>query len=537
MNLEFAWHPGAWALLAPVLAVVGTALVLLVGELFVRRVPWTWVAVAGLALAAGLATQQWDRTASDVEAALGGAIRVDNWTVFLQVLMLVCAALSMLASESYTVLLGERRVEFPVLVLFATSGMMLLVASGDLITLFLALELMSFPTYVLCGFLRHNIKSNESALKYFVLGSFASSIFLYGVALIWGSVGSTSLQEIGNTGEGPLYALGAVLLLVGFLFKVGAVPFHMWVPDVYEGAPTPVTMYMATAVKVAAFGAFYRVLTVALLPGSVPIADILWWIACVTMIIGNLCALTQDNVKRLFAFSSVAHAGYVLVGLAAVARLGSGGEAVLFYLLAYAFMNIGAFTVVQLLSRRTEGELQFDRDWSGMARRFPTLGLAMTVFMLALGGIPPTAGFLGKYLVFRSAIDAGLVSLVIIGVLNSAASVYFYLRVVVAMYMREERRPAGGGIAEAYGGTRVHALQGPGAMANELAAHDASAAEEGEDEPPPPRLAERGALAARVVVVVCLVATLWFGFAPNVGGIPGVEQVMAWAREAASSVR
>jgi formate hydrogenlyase subunit 3/multisubunit Na+/H+ antiporter MnhD subunit len=254
------------------------------------------------------------------------------------------------------------------------------------------------------------------------------------------------------------------------------------------------------------------------------------------MLIGNLCALTQDNVKRLFAFSSVAHAGYVLVGLAAVARLGSGGESVLFYLLAYAFMNIGAFTVVQLMSRRTESDLQFDRDWSGIARQFPVLGLAMAVFMLSLGGIPPTAGFIGKYALFRSAIDAGLVSLVIIGVLNSAVSVYFYLRVVVAMYMREQRQPSGS-IAEAYGGARLHALQGPGAMASDHAVPTPGASVEGEDEPSPPRLAERGAFAARVVVVVCLVATLWFGFAPNLGGIPGIEQVMDWARQAASSVR
>ncbi|HZL85923.1 MAG TPA: NADH-quinone oxidoreductase subunit N [Candidatus Krumholzibacteria bacterium] len=527
MSFEFAWHPDAWLLVAPMLVVCGTALVILVGDLFLPNVRWTIPALAGLALAAALALARWNQPLAAAEAALNGALRLDAFAIFLQVAILACAGLSLLGAQAYHERAGTGRAEFFVLVLFATVGMMVLVASSDLITMFLGLELLSFPTYVLCGFLRQQIKSNEAALKYFVLGSFASSVFLYGIALVWGASGSTQLAEIAQAPESPLLYLGALLVATGFLFKIGAVPFHMWVPDVYEGAPTPVTMLMATAVKIAAFGALVRTLLVTTLYQTLPLGTILWWCAILTMTVGNMSALTQPNIKRMLAFSSVAHAGYMLVGLAAVATTGwpAGASAVLYYLLAYAAMNIGAFTVVTLLGRRAEGELQFDRDWSGVARRHPGLGVAMALFMIALGGLPPTAGFFGKYSLFRAALDAGLVSLVVIAVLNSLVSVYYYLRVIVAMYMKAERE-APPVLLDALA-PRVHAFDGPGAMA----APDVVAP------PPAPRLAEARPWGAFLAVAVCAVLTLWLGIGPSLGGLPGLSQVMAWAEAAVESLR
>jgi NADH:ubiquinone oxidoreductase subunit 2 (subunit N) len=260
---------------------------------------------------------------------------------------------------------------------------------------------------------------------------------------------------------------------------------------------------------------------------TLPLSPIFWWLACITMIVGNMSALTQDNIKRMLAFSSVAHAGYMLVGLTAVVVSGwdTGAAAVLFYLLAYVFMNVGAFTVLLLLSRHAEGELNFDRDWSGAARRHPFLGAAMVVFMVGLGGIPPTAGFFGKYSIFKAALDTGLTSLVIIAVLNSLVSVYYYLRVVVALYMRPERQSVPG-VLEMGSSQRAHPLEGPGAMA----AADVTASQV-------PRLAARGAWMAKLVVALCLFATLWLGLGPNLGAFPGVSRVIEWAATAAAALR
>jgi NADH-quinone oxidoreductase subunit N len=530
------WTSDVWALLAPMILVCGTALLILALDLFTgkRRVPWSLVSLAGLVAAAVASLARWQRALPEAEAMLGGSVRVDNLTVFLYLAILLCTGLCLVAVEGYPEDEMRRRAEFYVLALLSATGMMLLVSSGDLITMFLGLELLSFPTYVLCGYRRHVLKSNEAALKYFVLGSFASSIFLYGVALLWGATGTTSIPDLRVAPGSAVYHLGALLVVIGFLFKVGAAPFHMWVPDVYEGAPTPVTAFMATAVKVAAFGAFLRVMVGALLREGLPFETILWWLAVLTMVVGNMSALTQDNIKRMLAFSSVAHAGYMLVGLTAVVASGwdTGAAAILYYLIAYAFMNIGAFTVVVLLGRRAEGELNFERDWSGVARRHPFLALAMAVFMLGLGGIPPTSGFFGKYSLFKSAMDSGLVSLVVVAVLNSLVSVYYYLRVVVTMYMRPERAVSPG-LLESLAKGRAYALQGPGAMA----AEDAPGLPAVPAPPLPPRLAEGRALGAKFVVVVCLLATLWLGFGPSRGGVPGVSRVMKWAETAVASLR
>jgi NADH-quinone oxidoreductase subunit N len=524
------WTGEVWTLLAPVLVVAATACVLLVLDLLPtnRRFPWALVSIAGLAIAAGAVLAQRGAPSSAAEAFFSGAIRADSFGIFLELLVLLAAAVALAAADGYLHLAGQSQpATFHALALFAVCGMLLLVTAGELVTLFLGLELLSFPTYVLCAFRRDEVKSNEAALKYFVLGSFASSIFLYGVALLWGATGTTSLRALTSVPGGALMHLGALFVLAGFLFKVGAAPFHMWVPDVYEGAPTPVTAFMATAVKVAAFGALLRIVVGAFAETALPLGNILWWVACLTMVVGNLSALTQDNVKRMLAFSSVAHAGYMLVGLTAAAVSGwpAGAAAILYYLLAYVFMTVGAFTVVTLLSRRAEGELQFERDWCGAARHHPFLGFAMVVFMLGLGGVPPTAGFFGKYSVFKAAVDAGLTSLVVVAVLNSVVSIYYYLRVVVALYMRPER-PALPNLLEtlAAPGAGAASLAGPGAMA-------ASATTA------PPRFATQGAWMPKIVVLVCVLGTLWFGLGPSTGGLPGMSRVMEWAQAAVASLR
>jgi NADH-quinone oxidoreductase subunit N len=323
--------------------------------------------------------------------------------------------------------------------------MVVMAASNDLITVFLGLELMSLALYVMVGSRRGQLESNEAALKYFLLGAFASGFLLYGIALIYGATGSTNLRGIvafmsdSPLGRSPLFVTGALLLIVGFGFKVAAVPFHMWTPDAYEGAPTSVTAFMSAGAKAAGFAALLRVAGTALAVSDIDWRPLLSGLAILSMTVGNVTALLQTNVKRMLAYSSIAHAGYVLVALAAGGSQGTA--AALFYLAVYSFMNLGAFGILALLGRGQD-ERVLVSDLAGLGFRQPLLGIAMTVFMISLGGIPPTAGFMGKIYVFGAALDAGLVPLVIIGVLNSVISVFYYLRITVAMYMSEE--PAGG---------------------------------------------------------------------------------------------
>jgi len=330
--------------------------------------------------------------------------------------------------------------EYYALLLSATLGMILMAASSDLITIFLGLELMSLALYVMVGSRRDQLESNEAALKYFLLGAFASGFLLYGIALIYGATGSTNLRGItafmsdSPLGRSPLFITGALLLLVGFGFKVAAVPFHMWTPDAYEGAPTSVTAFMSAGAKAAGFAALLRVAGTALTVAEIDWRPILTGLAILTMTVGNVSALLQTNVKRMLAYSSIAHAGYVLVALAAGGT--QGASAALFYLAVYSFMNLGAFGILALLGRGQDERVLIS-DLAGLGFRQPLLGLAMTVFMISLGGIPPTAGFMGKIYVFGAALDAGLVPLVIVGVLNSVVSVFYYLRITVAMYMQE----------------------------------------------------------------------------------------------------
>jgi NADH-quinone oxidoreductase subunit N len=343
------------------------------------------------------------------------------------------------------------RGEYYTLLLFSVAGMMLMAKAADLMVMFLALELLSIPLYVLTAFARPREVGEEASLKYFLLGAFAAAFFVYGIALTYGAAQTTQIAGIAaavDTGGAnlTLLALGAGLLLVGLGFKVAAVPFHMWTPDVYHGAPSPVTGFMAAGAKVAGFAALLRVMVLAFPVLGDQLTPIVWVLALLTMLVGNLAALAQKNIKRMLAYSSIAHAGYMLVAVVAFAdaKLAPMAvAAVLFYLGAYAVTNFGAWAVVVAVER-TEGRGLEIADYAGLGRKHPWLALAMTVFMLSFGGFPPTVGFVGKFYLFRVALDAGYVGLAIVGVLASVVSVYYYMRVVTTMYMKE-------GEAEAHG--------------------------------------------------------------------------------------
>ncbi len=431
-----------WWALGAVIALSAGAMLLLMLEFVPARPGGSRAAVISLLtlLAAGAAVF----IVRDARRSIFGGMFVhDGFTVFFTLLFCAIGALSVLISWDYVRRLGLRSAEYYALLLCATLGMIVMAASNDLITVFLGLELMSIALYVMVGCRRGQLESNEAALKYFLLGAFASGFLLYGIALIYGATGSTNLRTIsafmadspmlGN----PLFLVGALLLLVGFGFKVAAVPFHMWTPDAYEGAPTSVTAFMSAGAKAAGFAALLRVGLSALAEVQADWRPVLAWIAVVTMTVGNVTGVAQTSLKRMLAYSSIAHAGYVLVAVTAGGT--RGASAAVFYLAVYAAMNLGAFGILAMLGRERE-ERVLVSDLAGLGFRHPVLGVAMTIFMLSLGGIPPTAGFMGKVYVFGAAIDAGLVPLVVVGVLNSVVSVFYYLRVTVAMYMEE---PAG----------------------------------------------------------------------------------------------
>jgi NADH-quinone oxidoreductase subunit N len=325
--------------------------------------------------------------------------------------------------------------------------MMIMAGSLDLITIFLGLETLSIPLYILAGFQRTADKSNESAIKYLLLGAFATGFFLYGVALVYGATGATRLAGVARAlaggGGGIMLSLGVGLLMVGLGFKVAAVPFHMWTPDVYEGAPTSVTAFMIAGTKAAAFAALLRIFFYALPSHQADWVPILSVLAALTMIVGNVAAIAQQNIKRMLAYSSIAHAGYVLVALAS-GRDALAASSALFYLVVYALMNLGAFAVIIALTERGETGLGI-ADFAGLGARHPFLGLAMAIFMLSLAGFPPTGGFMGKFYIFSAAVQGHQVGLAVVGVLTSVISVYYYLRVTVVMYMREPATAPGRG--------------------------------------------------------------------------------------------
>ena len=371
--------------------------------------------------------------------AARGLLAIDGFALFFKLLFLTSAAITLLMSSSYLRVEGTHGGEYCFLILCATLGMMFMASGVDLITLFIGLETMAVSFYVLVGFLKPSRRSNEAAVKYFLLGAFSLGILLYGMSLLYGVTGTTNLQEIAiaiaEQERTLLLPLGLILVAAGMGFKIAAVPFHMWAPDVYEGAPTPVTAFLSVGSKAASFAMLLRILVEGL-PSLAPDWQILFYaLAVVTMTVGNLAAITQTNLKRMLAYSSIAHAGYVLIGI--VAATERGVTAALVYLWIYLFMQLGAFAVVTLLRRRDiiGDEL---KDISGLYFRNPAVAVAMLAFMLSLGGIPPTAGFMGKVWVFGAAIQAGFVWLAVIGVVNSAISLFYYIRVVVFMWIKEE---------------------------------------------------------------------------------------------------
>jgi NADH-quinone oxidoreductase subunit N len=366
-------------------------------------------------------------------------IVVDNFATFLNFIFLLTGLLTILISHNYLRRTGLDRPEYYMLMLISISGMMLMGLANDLILIFLALELLSIPLYIMSGFAwRTRPESEESAMKYFFLGAFSSGILVFGIALTYGATGSTALPDIltGISSGGALGMAGAAFLLVGFAFKVAAVPFHMWTPDVYEGAPTVVTAFMSVGAKVGGFAAMLRIFSA----GLPEISDV--WVgpmavlAAITMILGNVVALVQPNIKRMLAYSSIAHAGYIMMAVAASARSEDGVSAALFYMLAYLFSNLGAFAIVIAIERQEGKGVDLD-DYKGLAKQSPLLALIMAYFMLSLTGVPPTGGFSGKFFVFRAAIEADLIWLTVVGVVTSVISGYFYLRVVFMVFMFE----------------------------------------------------------------------------------------------------
>ncbi len=387
------------------------------------------------------------------QQAFGGAYVLDQLTILLDLLFLSIAVLTLLFAPDYMLPRQLPLAEFSATLLFAISGAMLLSGARDLLVLFLGLELLVLPGYLLAGFAKRDGLSTEGAIKYFLLGSFSSAIFLFGLAFVWGFTGTTNVSGIASALQGvaaghplaPGLAMGLALLMTGVAFKIAAVPFHYWTPDAYQGSPTPVTGYLSVGPKVAAFALILRLFVGALAPVRADWVGAVVVLAALTMTLGNLVALTQSNVKRMLAYSSIAHTGYILVGLAAYAGAPQGSvaeahglQAILVYSVAYTFMNLGAFAIVAALQRRP-GVTSDLETFSGLGRRAPLMGLLMTLFLLSLTGIPPLAGFFAKYYVILAAIEAGgaISWLAVLAVLNAAAAAFYYLRVVVYMYMRE----------------------------------------------------------------------------------------------------
>ena len=386
--------------------------------------------------------------------AFSGMVRADSFSVFFHALVIAISGVVVLMSFEYTTVQKMRGGEYYGLILFSAVGMGLMSSAVELVLIFIALEISSISSYILAGMRRHEASSGESALKYFLLGSFATAFFLYGIALLFGATGSTNIefiaQELQNSGSITLVYVAAALIFVGLGFKVAAAPFHIWTPDVYEGAPAPVVGFMSTAPKAAAFAVLLRIVFQLNAPRHF---WIIWVAAVFSMTLGNLGALVQNNIKRLLAYSSIAHAGYVLVAFAAAPDLGP--SAVIFYTAAYAAMNVGAFAIVSHLGSVDEKFVSL-QDYEGLGQSSPVMAASLTIFLLSLIGIPMTGGFFGKFYVFSAALKSNLTWLTVIGLINSAVGAYYYLRVIVAMYMRQPQKqtpvapvPFGVGLATA----------------------------------------------------------------------------------------
>ena len=465
--LQFTPPDISFALIAPELIVCVVGVVVMLVDAFARPMQrWITGSLSLLGLGAAALSAVWlSLSWTGNSQAFNGMIVLDELRLGFTLVFLVVSALTILISMVWVE--GEKLPagEFHSLLMFATAGMMFMASAGDLVIVFLGLEILSIATYVMAGFRRTDVRSNESSLKYFILGSLASAFLLYGIALIYGATatagglpGTTNIAEIARrlneSQYPPLLFAGAAMMLVGFGFKIATAPFHIWTPDVYEGAPTPVTAFMAAGPKAAGFASFLRVFVFAfpfvLATGNKTVAGEVHhaWLAALvvlaimTMTVGNVVAIVQNNVKRMLAYSSIAHAGYALVGFIAAGaapdldRRNAAIASVIFYLLTYALMNLGAFAVVQLISRTGDRRTEVD-DYNGIGFQSPILAFSLTLFLLSLLGMPLTAGFIGKIMVFRAALDQGYYVLIVIAVLNTAISAYYYLRLIIVMFFRE----------------------------------------------------------------------------------------------------
>ena len=438
MQLEFVAPIIPVQAILPQTILVLTALAVLVVDVFTKdksRFLLPALSMIGVLISAGFVLN----SLSPQTGTYQSMVYADGFAAFMNMTIWLIVLLTILVSIHYQRYFGHMASgEYYCLLLFAAVGMSFMVSSGHLILIFVALELMSVCVYVLTGFHRNNLASIEAALKYFLLGAFASAFLLLGFAFLYGATGTLDLPTMSkfitenpDTISSGWLILGLLLSISGFGFKISMVPFHMWTPDVYQGAPTVVTAFMATGVKAAAVAALVRVIMVALEPMAVDWTMILWVAAVATMFVGNIIALVQEDVKRMLAYSGIAHAGYLLIGFVAGTEMGQAG--ILYYLLAYALMNIGAFGIITLLGRQGE-EYSSLSDFSGLGLKSPAMGLAMAIFMFSLAGIPPTAGFMGKFYIFAAAVKSGFVWLVVLGAINSVISIYYYLRVIVTMY-------------------------------------------------------------------------------------------------------
>jgi len=426
----------------PILIVMITAMAVMLLEVMISRAykkHLAWLGLFGLGAAFVNSIQLWGRT----EYAFSDMIVADGYAMFFNYVLLIAAAISILMSLKYVEDQGLHHGDYYALLLFSVSGMMLMAAATDLITVFLGLEILSVALYILAGFARTQIKSEESALKYFLLGAFASGFLLYGIAMIYGCTGTTALGQVARQvsesadAGGPLLFFGIALILIGLGFKIAVVPFHNWVPDVYEGAPTSVTAFMSVGAKAAGFAALARVLISAFSGQVGQWALILWVLAALTMIVGNVAAITQTNIKRLLGYSSISHAGYLLMGVMAAGLDPKAGiSSLLYYMLAYAFMTLGAFATIIYLGHNGLERVEFD-NYRGLWHEHPLPATALAIFMFSLAGFPPLVGFWAKFYIFMAAIENGFIGLTVLGVLTSLVSVYYYLRVVYYMFMEQ----------------------------------------------------------------------------------------------------
>ena len=447
--MDLIFNPPSLNLYAvlPVLIIMGWGLLVMFLDMLIKTGD-NWasrVSLVGLVMAGVVVVIQWRTGYVGTAFTPAGAeglpmIVADGFVHFLNILFVLTGILGIMITNAY---LGTaeilERAEYYMLILFSISGMMLMGMANDLIMVFLALELLSIPLYILCGMARPNVQSEESAIKYFLLGAFSSSFLLFGIALIYGATGSTAMPVIQENfmGGGLTAVAGLMMLLVGFAFKIAAVPFHMWTPDVYEGAPTSVTAFMAVGAKIGGFAALIRLFIGTLPPEAANIwVPAIAVISAITMIVGNVMALTQTNVKRMLGYSSIAQAGYILMALAADPFTGNGVPAALYYMLAYLFTTLGAFAIIIMVENPAYAKVNLE-DYKGLARQNMGLAVTLSLFMFSLIGIPLTGGFMGKFFIFGSAIQAGLTWLAIIGVVTSVISAFYYLRVVVYMFMFE----------------------------------------------------------------------------------------------------